>query len=436
MTKQRRVGAAIAASAALTLAVAGCSSDTGGSAGDDGEPVELEFMAWVPGIEKPIEVWNEQNPDIQINFTRMPNGEETSVKISSAVAAGNAPCLAQLANTLTAGYVANGYLEDLSEYTADIESQFLPWTWAAYSFGDASYGIPQDTGPMVMYYRTDVYESLGLTPPATWDEYAEQAAVIHEADPEMYGAFIGTNDPSSFASFAAQNGAEWTSVDGESWRVAVDSPETAEVAEYWQGLLDDGVATAGPRYDPSFFKLLTDSTLVNYVGAAWNAGLISSNVADQAGNWAVAQMPTWGDGVTTNNGGSAVGVLDGCDHIEEAVEFATWLNTSEESWNFMANPDEGGSLYPAAIDALEYPVFDEPNEFFGGQVLGDAFAEAASSVEGYWAWGPSANETLTAFRDGLADVSQGRSTLPQVVEEAQADTVDAMEERGLSVVTD
>ena len=28
--------------------------------------VELTFASWVPGMEKAVELWNEENPDIQV----------------------------------------------------------------------------------------------------------------------------------------------------------------------------------------------------------------------------------------------------------------------------------------------------------------------------------------------------------------------------------
>ena len=55
--------------------------------------------------------------------------------------------------------------------------------------------------------------------------------------------------------YAAQNGAAWTSIDGDSWVVDINGPESQDVADMWQGMVDDGTAITAPRYDPSFFKL-------------------------------------------------------------------------------------------------------------------------------------------------------------------------------------
>ena len=77
---------------------------------------------------------------------------------------------------------------------------------------------------------------------------------------------------------------------------------------------------------------------MNYVGASWNVGLIEANVADQSGLWSVAPMPMQGSSdATANNGGSMIGILKGCEHPAEAIEFATWLNTSEEAWSTLGS---------------------------------------------------------------------------------------------------
>jgi len=49
-----------------------------------------------------------------------------------------------------------------------IKNDFVPWTWSQVSQGDKVYAIPQDSGPMGLLYRTDIFAQYHLPVPTTW----------------------------------------------------------------------------------------------------------------------------------------------------------------------------------------------------------------------------------------------------------------------------
>jgi multiple sugar transport system substrate-binding protein len=56
-------------------------------------------------------------------------------------------------------------------------------------YGDRWVGVPYDIPIFIFMYRKDIYEKMGLKPPASLDEYLKQAEEITKAmGPEMYGA--------------------------------------------------------------------------------------------------------------------------------------------------------------------------------------------------------------------------------------------------------
>lgn len=51
----------------------------------------------------------------------------------------------------------------------DTGDQFFDFAWKQVTFGDTGvYAIPQDTGPMAMFYRKDLFEKYGVEVPKTW----------------------------------------------------------------------------------------------------------------------------------------------------------------------------------------------------------------------------------------------------------------------------
>lgn len=184
-----------------TLALAGCSSgggsDAAGGAGDCAPsegPVELTFTSWVPGMDQVVELWNADNPDVQVTFQTGPNGNSgTYQNFFNEIKAGNASDLGQIEYDALPNFRVQGGLENLAacEGILDASDDFVEWTWSQVTFGedDAVYAIPQDSGPMAMYYRADLFEAAGIPVPTTWEEYAEAAALI-----KAQGSFI-TNFP-------------------------------------------------------------------------------------------------------------------------------------------------------------------------------------------------------------------------------------------------
>ena len=51
---------------------------------------------------------------------------------------------------------------------------------------DGIYGLPQDSGPMALFYNKTSSTSSASRCPTTWDEYIAAGKKIHAADPTKY----------------------------------------------------------------------------------------------------------------------------------------------------------------------------------------------------------------------------------------------------------
>lgn len=86
-----------------------------------------------------------------------------------------------------ADFVAAGILEDLTPYVEGDEA--IEWDDIApffrnfiASYAGGIYVIPLDGDFHMVYYRTDLFEEAGITPPRTWEEYLEAAAHFNGTD--------------------------------------------------------------------------------------------------------------------------------------------------------------------------------------------------------------------------------------------------------------
>ncbi|UNX56165.1 extracellular solute-binding protein [Georgenia sp. TF02-10] len=442
----RRGAAALAAAGAAALLVAGCGGGSGGPEAADAEPapasrepgeqVDLTFWSWVPGVDKAVDLWNSENPDVQVKLEQIPTGSAGGyAKMYSALEAGEgAPDLAQVEYQEVPGFLLEGGLVDLAEYGAEEhQDEFVDWQWQQGVFGDGVYAIPQASGPMAMFYREDLFTQWGIEVPTTWEEFRAAAEAVRAADPEAYISTFPPGNSAWFASLAWQNGGQWFGIDGETWTVDIDNEQTREVAEYWDGMVRDGLVKTDPDFANGWYSDLQSGRIVGWVGAQWGDAILAGNAPDTAGKWRVAPMPQWeedGEFASANWGGSSTAVLTGTEYPTEAMEFAVWLNTDPESIDLLV---EGGYGWPAAADALEGSTLDREYEFFGGQKINDVFAEADQAIDRDWSWIPTTAAAYQHLNDGFQRAIAGEGSFVETLEEAQRETVADLEAKGLQV---
>ncbi|GAA1695859.1 extracellular solute-binding protein [Microcella alkalica] len=431
--------AALAALALTACSTGGTDAPGAGAPGGDcapsDGPVELTFTSWLPGIDEAVAIWNDQNPDIQVTVQTGPNGNGgTYQNFFNQLEAGNAPDLGQIEFDALPNFRVQDGLENIAacDGILDAESQFVDWTWSQVTFGeeDAVYAIPQDTGPMAMFYRADLFEAAGIEIPETWEEYEAAAAQIREE-----GGYINNfsqSDINAFAGLVWQTGGQWFANDGEAWEVSLTGDESLEVAEYWQGMIENDLVAKYPPWTDEWNAAYNSSEIWTWVSAVWGANTILSGAPDTAGNWAVAPMPQWeaGQSAAGNWGGSTTAVLKGSDHPYEAAQFALWLNIDDDALTAM---NRTAQIYPATVEGANLPVFAEGVEFYGGQKIYEVFAAAGAEVDPSFTWGPTMTQVYNDVADGFSGALSGSGTLMDALESGQASTISALEAASIPV---
>ncbi|MFC4783369.1 ABC transporter substrate-binding protein [Nocardioides sp. MAHUQ-72] len=433
---------------ALGLSACGSSGDDGGSGGSGGsssscEPsggkVNLTFSTWVPGMDKVVDVWNKQNPDIQVKVNTVAAGNSgTYQNFTNGLKAGTAPDLGQIEYDTLPNFRLQDGLANIASCpgVSDAESKFVPWTWSQVDFNssDGVFAIPQDSGPMALFYRKDIFDKLGLKAPTTWDEYAQAAAKIHADDPKRYITFFSQSDPNWYTGLFWQAGAQLFDTSGDSVSVTISpNSQVDQVNSYWQDLIDKKlVATNLQGFSTELYKSWNDGEVVSWISAAWGYSTIRDNAPATSGKWAVAPMPqfTAGDQAAGNWGGSSTAVFSSSEHPAEAAKFAIWLNTDPEA---LTLENELGGLYPAATAGLDLPALQKGVPFYGDQKIFDVFKSASGGVDDSFEWGPTMTDTYGALKDGIVSALSGNATLDDATKSAQDKTVESLKAQGISV---
>src|SRR6266581_2965472 len=290
---------------ALMISLAACGGGSSSSSGTSSGPVNLTFWSWVTGIDKSVALWNKSHPNIQVKLANVGSGPAEYDKLYTAIKANNEPDLGQVEFQLLPTFETTGSLVDMSQYGASsVKDQFVPWTWGQVSLGNAVYAIPQDSGPMAMYYRSDLFKKYNIPVPTTWAQYADAAAKLHAANPNVYITDFPPKEPGWFTGLVWQAGGQPFNISGQSWKVSINNPQALQVAAYWQALIDKKLVKTEPDFDNAWYHDLQTGALATWISAAWGNGTLKQNAPKTSGNWRVTSLPQWqaGQNVSSNWG--------------------------------------------------------------------------------------------------------------------------------------
>ncbi|HEY7222237.1 MAG TPA: extracellular solute-binding protein [Micromonosporaceae bacterium] len=412
------------------LATAAC-GNSGGTNPD--EKVSLTFWTWVPNIDQVVAKWNAANPNIQVTASNQAQGDELVTKLLTAKGTGNAPDLVQAEYQALPTLVSNDALADISAYASGAAGKFAPGVWNVVTLGtDAVYAIPQDVGPMMLYYRADEFDRLGLTVPKTWDDFAAVAREVRQKSPKQYLTTFSSADPGWFVGLAQQAGAKWWSISGDKWTVSVNDAASKKVADYWGGLVAEGAIDNKPMFTPEWNAQLNDGTLLAWPSAVWAPGVLAGNAGDTAGKWKMAPLPQWnaGESKTGSWGGSSTAVTADSKHAEAATKFAIWLNTSDDATAGLVTQ---GGIYPAASSAQSGPALASAPAFFSNQPDFYPLAKQIAATASGFTFGPDVNVTYSTYKDAFAGAISNKTPFAAALDAMQTATLQDMQQSGFNV---
>ncbi|WP_187264872.1 ABC transporter substrate-binding protein [Homoserinibacter sp. GY 40078] len=428
-----RVAVVGVASVGLAVALAGCSTGDTGSEG----PVEITFQSWVPNIDQAVDAFNESQDDIHVTLETITAGPDGGyAKMLSAVEAGNPADVAQVGYTDLPDFLVAGALEDITSYVSDSEDLFTPWQWQSGVFDGKVYAVPQASGPLVQFYRSDIFEEAGVAYPTTWDEYYEAAKAIRATGSDRYITAFAFNQAPWMVGLAQQGGAKWFDTAGDSWQVDIDGQDTLNVFAFWQKLIDEDLVKVEADFSSEWNADLQNGNIATWISGSWADAILRGTAPDTAGKWSVGAVPQWTAGENASatwGGGSASAVLKGSKHPKEAAEFALYLNSNPDSVSILTSIGAG---WPAISDISEIASLqDDPTvfDFYGGQNIWEVAAASDAAVDNSWRFPPLWSTLTSSLTDNVKSAIDSGTSLTDAVAQTQSDMVDAMTQKGISV---
>jgi multiple sugar transport system substrate-binding protein len=354
-------------------------------------------------------------PGVTLNFEPF-NDYQTQMK--AAFSAGTAPDVFLLDGELMGAFAPNGLLLPLDEAMAakgvTADSYFGP-TLELYQMDGATYGLPKDFNPLVVFVNNDMAEAAGVDPAsiATWDDWKEAAAAMTQGEGpgKQYGLCLNSDILRSGA-FVFQNGNEFIADN----QAVFNDPAGVEAIEFWKSFKDEGTGA-----------------LYGDLGKGWCGEAFAGRNTAMAveGGWIVPFLADPANGATDLNY-TAIPLP-----IPEGGEQASWLFTNAFAANaqtqypqaaaaavlFLAGPENQQELISSG---LAQPTWQELasdpyyNENPVAQVLVEAgsYGRLADSVLG----GPvKKGDVIAKLNEAQERIFLGEQSVAEAMDQAAAE---------------
>ncbi len=393
------------------------------------EEKTITVWAWddnfnVAVMKEAAEVYAQTNPDANVNVDVVSlSKEDVYVKLQTALAGGGSglPDIVLLED-----YVSGKYLNTFPGSFVDLTdkfdySQFLQFKVDAVTVDGKTYAVPFDTGATALYYRSDLIQEAGYTDEdmqdLTWDEFIEIGKDVTEKTGVQMIVEIANNKTTLVRAIMQSCGLWYFDEEGN---INIKDNEALKAAfeiilkMKEEGILYEAESTEGRA------GALNNGTVASVVNAPWFISSIRQ-AEDQSGLWKAARIPrvsTLENSINASNiGGSSWYVLENSEEKEEAIDFLqkVWEGNTDFYDTIMRNQGAMGSYLPA----YETSVYEEEDEFFGGQKLNGLFAEILPDVipVNFGGYVAEANDAITT---GLSNLFAGSTDVEGALEQAEA----------------
>lgn len=260
-----------------------------------------------------------------------------------------------------------------------VEARYAPWT----SKGRI-YALPHDVHPVMLAYRRDVVEELGIdvSKLETWDDFVREGQRISvdkdgDGTLDRYMLDMPRNGSWGLQILMTQRGVRVFDKDGN---LTFNTPELVEVMAWHLRQM------RGPKriayeagWGQPLMKAMNDGLVVFYLTPDWRSKNFEMDLPRLKGKMAMIPLPAWHKGgVRTSSWGmTGLTISKTSKRPDLAWELAKYLYFSKDDLGdrFLIT-----NIIPPLKDAWNLPQFATPNEFYSNQPIGQMYAALAPDV--------------------------------------------------------
>lgn len=378
---------AMTVGASLVLAACSGGGDTQEGAeqqtGSPEEPITLRFqsLAWqeasVEANKQIVEAWNEQNPNVQVEYVQ---GDWGSVhdQLLTSFEGGDPPDIIHYEAAASQVFAEGGYLADLSGLLSEDFTSGIPDDiWASVQYEEqGTVGVPFLLESRVAFANRAMLDKAGIeipTPEDPWsfDEFQEAALQLTEGD--RYGVAWPLGNPASaMLNLSMSFGGDYIEGEGDDVQIAVGEEELEVPSRIHAMLYEDqsaDPAATGVNTTDALPAFFAGNTAMLF-GAIWLRQQMVQQAPDDF-DWVTLPPLEGSEGSTQSANPQILSVAARSENQQAAADFIEFFLNDEN----MAELALGDWLVPTSEGAL-----DQLKESTGGEQGWDVAVASLDSL--------------------------------------------------------
>jgi multiple sugar transport system substrate-binding protein len=406
-------GAAIPAAAALSSCTSGAGG--GGALGSGGGAgtklvIPTNQSPWLNAYKGLVAEYTKET-GVQIDLRPFPYDQLASQMTNDIQSGAHAYDIFQIDEPFIDSFYSNGWVQAFTSIDSGWKPDPATNSYDNASWWDKStktnstsgsaFGQPINGNVELLMYRTDLYSSLGLQQPKTWDDVIRNGKAAQQSGKVKYGYVLRTQGTTGggaqitydFLPILYSYGGNWFADEGKDWTPSIDNAAGVQAAATLRSL-----ALLGPKDTNTIGQAQAISAM--QAGDALHAQLVAasaSSMQDQSNSSVVGKVgflptPAGSAGKSTAAAGEfqlAVPAGLPADRAQAALKFITWLESAKAQSMFTqlgGIPTRGDVLSSsgAGQDKLAYlTVVQDSNKYLQKHVRYTFAADMLPVTEKY-----------------------------------------------------
>lgn len=396
---------------------------------DENTETEITVWAWNVAAKALVETaksFNEKYPKIKVNVQEYGLAQNVYERYSVILSSGvGVPDVIQIESDYIQTYAETypQYFFDMRGYV-DIEGKVDPSKIStSYDSEGKLVSIPWDSGPVVMFYREDLFNQakIDINSIITFEDYIAAGKKLNETFPNITMTGLPfTQDENLFRCLLVANKSYYLNSKGE---ITVASSKAIETLEMIKRLIDEGIAKNTVNWDGGIIAN-KNSEIASWIIGGWWGGTIKDQMPEMKGKWKIMPIPAFAEGVRASSSGGAGLSITASEPIKQAaaLEFIkeSLMNVDNQLMMY-----EKFSLFPSYLPAYDDERFLKSDDYFGddfNKILADVTKEIPNVIYASEDFAEIKNTVVSVYEDVLNNDRDIKSALEQAANQINGAT--------------
>ena len=396
---------------------------------DENTETEITIWAWNVAAKALVESaksFNQKYPNIKVNVQEYGLAQNVYERYSVILSSGvGVPDIIQIESDYVQTFAETypQYFFDMNGYI-DIEGKVDPSKIStSYDSEKRLVSIPWDSGPVVMFYREDLFNQAGIDINSiiTFEDYISAGKKLKERFPNITMTGLPfTQDENLFRCLLVANKSYYLNNKGE---ITVASSKAIETLQMIKRLIDEGVAKNTINWDGGIVAN-KNGELASWIMGGWWGGTIKDQMPEMKGKWKIAPIPAFPDGARASSSGGAGLSITASEPIKQAaaLEFIkeSLMNVDNQLMMY-----EKFSLFPSYLPTYDDARFLKSDDYFGddfNKILADVTKEIPNVIYASEDFAEIKNTVVSVYEDVLNNNRDIKSALEQAASQINGAT--------------